>query len=335
MSIKCGSCKLSHESAAEVKRCYGVGTKHAERVNTQPAESHDTARAHRTEANARLTRVHGGSVVLARLREQAKANRAAHDLKTPEYVAEIQRRERADDERAYASKPTFVPDPDVPTFDFRGEEGGRNYARMCLEIMKTWEPYGTSAEFDAAWLQMNQWLTFNNNVGRRLDAAVLYDWDVALEAEEEMGRLPEWIRETEPVAAEAHDERAYEIRNEKRRNDRTPVTEDGMYRNPWNGDIFKVQWNKAAQQSGAAPRLYAKKLEVIGTPEDGDAEGTFVYAPGAFKLLRASWRMTLDEAKEFGALYGVCCRCGRTLTDEGSIADGIGPVCAGKEDWAA
>ena len=332
MSIKCGSCKLSHESAAEVKRCYGVGTKHAERVNTQPAESHDTARAHRTEANARLTRVHGGSVVLARLREQAKANRAAHDLKTPEDVAEIQRRERADDERAYASKPTFVPDPDVPTFDFRGEEGGRNYARMCLEIMKTWEPYGVMAKFDQSWGQMNRWLTSNNNSGRRLDAAVLYDWDAALaeDSSQQSEKLPEWIRKQEPRAAEAHDARASEIRDEKRRNDRTPVTEDGMYRNPWDGTIYKVQ--KAVHGSG---HLYAKKLEVIGTPEDGDAEGTFVYAPGAFKLLRASWKMTLDEAKEFGALYGVCCRCGRTLTDEGSIADGIGPVCAGKEDWAA
>lgn len=29
-------------------------------------------------------------------------------------------------------------------------------------------------------------------------------------------------------------------------------------------------------------------------------------------------------------LYGVCCRCGRTLTDENSISEGIGPICATK-----
>jgi hypothetical protein len=40
--------------------------------------------------------------------------------------------------------------------------------------------------------------------------------------------------------------------------------------------------------------------------------------------------MTLDQAKAFGALYGACCNCGKTLTDERSIEAGIGPVCARK-----
>ncbi len=53
---------------------------------------------------------------------------------------------------------------------------------------------------------------------------------------------------------------------------------------------------------------------------------------GAVKLLerQGGRKMTLEEAEEFGALYGFCCRCGRTLTDENSIEAGIGPVCAGK-----
>lgn len=56
----------------------------------------------------------------------------------------------------------------------------------------------------------------------------------------------------------------------------------------------------------------------------------FEHAPGALRLLTADMRMTIDEAMEWGKLYGSCCRCGLTLTDEGSIADGVGPICKNK-----
>lgn len=121
--------------------------------------------------------------------------------------------------------------------------------------------------------------------------------------------------------------------------ERQPVTEDGMYRVPRTGEIFKVQFNKA---QGDGRRLYAKKM--VGYSDDGMIEGgwlagrepidgleiRFEYAAGAMKWLDASWKMTLEEAKAFGALYGTCCVCGRTLTDERSIAAGIGPICANK-----
>lgn len=94
------------------------------------------------------------------------------------------------------------------------------------------------------------------------------------------------------------------------------VTE-GMYRIA-DGTVFKVQ--KAVHGSG---NLYAKRLT-----EDG-----FEYAPGAIRTLTVADKMTLDEAKAWGVLYGTCCVCGRTLTDEQSIAAGIGPVCAGKGWW--
>lgn len=38
----------------------------------------------------------------------------------------------------------------------------------------------------------------------------------------------------------------------------------------------------------------------------------------------------IDAAKRIGKLTGVCCVCGRTLTNEGSIEEGIGPICASK-----
>jgi hypothetical protein len=40
--------------------------------------------------------------------------------------------------------------------------------------------------------------------------------------------------------------------------------------------------------------------------------------------------MSLEDGKKYGKLYGVCCVCGRVLTDENSIQAGIGPVCANK-----
>lgn len=89
-----------------------------------------------------------------------------------------------------------------------------------------------------------------------------------------------------------------------------PVTE-GMYRTA-DGTVYKVQ---AARESG---RLYAKVLT-----DDG-----FTYAQGAMRKLTASDRMTLEDAQEYGKLYGICCVCGRTLTNEESIINGIGPICA-------
>lgn len=93
---------------------------------------------------------------------------------------------------------------------------------------------------------------------------------------------------------------------------------EGMHR--LDGKIFKVQVAK-----NGSGRMYAKEL--TGDSEEGFQ---FVYAPGAVRKLSASTRLSLEEAKEFGALYGTCCVCSRTLTDENSIAAGIGPVCAGK-----
>jgi hypothetical protein len=114
------------------------------------------------------------------------------------------------------------------------------------------------------------------------------------------------------------DEQAVKIeRHDRRYVRREPVTEAGMYR--LDGTIYKVQ--RAVHGSG---NLYAKELLVEG------GHVNFVYAKGMIRRLSASDRMSLEEAKEFGALYGSCCVCGRTLTNETSIEAGIGPVCAGK-----
>lgn len=124
---------------------------------------------------------------------------------------------------------------------------------------------------------------------------------------------------TSYTKAEASDEisRMLEAREEAKKTAvRTPATE-GMYKK--DGQIYKVQI--AVHGSG---RPYAKKLVEV------DGEWEFTRAPGMVNRLTSADKMTLEEAKEFGKLYGTCCVCGRTLTKEESIAEGIGPVCSGK-----
>lgn len=110
------------------------------------------------------------------------------------------------------------------------------------------------------------------------------------------------------------------------------VTEDGMYRNPETGEIFKVQ--RAVHGSG---NLYAKLL-IVDRAWERDADGTvlvkgeahFEYASGAIRNLKAEWRMSKEDGLKYGALYGVCTRCAKTLTHEKSIERAMGRTCASK-----
>jgi len=106
---------------------------------------------------------------------------------------------------------------------------------------------------------------------------------------------------------------------EKRRSGTRRITEDGLYRTP-DGVVYKVQ--VAVHGSG---QLYAKKLAQF---EDGSWE--FVRDPSGMSKIRPEMKMTLEQAQEFGRLYGICARCGATLTDEESIEYGIGPICRSK-----
>lgn len=57
---------------------------------------------------------------------------------------------------------------------------------------------------------------------------------------------------------------------------------------------------------------------------------SFVKETGAVRKIRASHRMSAEQAGAYGLAMGACAHCGRDLTDEESIARGLGPVCAGK-----
>lgn len=96
-----------------------------------------------------------------------------------------------------------------------------------------------------------------------------------------------------------------------------PSVSEGMYRK--DGVIFRVH---RSRESG---NLYAKRLELDLLNNE---KPRFVYAKGAIMHLTSADAMSREDAKAFGVETGICCVCGAFLTDEKSVAEGIGPVCA-------
>lgn len=85
-------------------------------------------------------------------------------------------------------------------------------------------------------------------------------------------------------------------------------------------------WNKVGVfrvvESTTTPgNFYAKQLDA--------SSGKWSYAKGAIHNLVPETRVSLELAKAFGVQTGRCMICGRELTNPDSIAQGIGPICAG------
>lgn len=97
--------------------------------------------------------------------------------------------------------------------------------------------------------------------------------------------------------------------------------DSGIYKDPNSDRIFKVY--DSINNPG---RILCKILVV----DKFEKKGRFQYQGMASRWIKHDWKLSLEDAKKFGQIYGVCCMCGRTLTDEESIANGIGPICAGK-----
>ncbi|ABD58457.1 gp41 [Mycobacterium phage PBI1] len=108
----------------------------------------------------------------------------------------------------------------------------------------------------------------------------------------------------------------------------TDELEDGMYRVA-DGTIYKVYKTQRGHQ-------VAKRLVVEENRHDETAGTVFTAhfeyeGKRPLRGLTAEQRMSYEEMKEFGAIYGSCCVCTRTLTDELSVYLGIGPVCGNRE----
>lgn len=113
-------------------------------------------------------------------------------------------------------------------------------------------------------------------------------------------------------------------KSEARKNapvEKREAAQDGYY---VHGDTFVcVKWNRA--KTGQ----YATVWDGSSWEYDGRESRKLVADVKAGKLSP----MTPEDAKRFGDLYGTCFKCSRTLTDPESIAQGYGPVCAGRMGW--
>jgi hypothetical protein len=102
--------------------------------------------------------------------------------------------------------------------------------------------------------------------------------------------------------------------------------EDGIYRKA-DGTIYRIYYNLAKTH------LLAKKLLIVskGDKERGiPAKVKWTYAGAAGRFVKLHEKMEYEDAKEFGALYGICI-FGHPLNDPVSIHLGIGPVCGGRQ----
>lgn len=81
--------------------------------------------------------------------------------------------------------------------------------------------------------------------------------------------------------------------------------------------------------------VYCLVSPVFGSGYYGSFKGDTFYPTRECKqefidLLQRVEDNGLAAVNEIGLLTGHCCVCGRELVAEGSIASGIGPICAGK-----
>ena len=101
-----------------------------------------------------------------------------------------------------------------------------------------------------------------------------------------------------------------------------------------------------AQERGQSPRMASPTGPVDGRvfhayktqsgrlcvklwTKAADGSGSFVYW-GLASRMPAAQEMSLEDAQTFGRATGTCCICMRHLTNDESVAAGIGPICAGR-----
>jgi len=103
---------------------------------------------------------------------------------------------------------------------------------------------------------------------------------------------------------------------------------DGIYKVPANGTVHIYKVYKMVHGSG---RQGVKSMSVK-YHDDGTKEGVFTYIGLAVKYLpEGAEKMGKEEAIAYGKMYGFCVRCGATLTDEKSIARGMGKWCSDQQ----
>jgi hypothetical protein len=110
--------------------------------------------------------------------------------------------------------------------------------------------------------------------------------------------------------------------------------EDGIYK--VGNAVFKVKHSQTGKQW--AYELVLEEPDCGGCANDEPCgagckwKAKFVYAGAPKKFgIKPEHKLTYEQAKEFGALYGTCIVCGKLLTNELSVMLGIGPVCGRRQ----
>lgn len=94
-------------------------------------------------------------------------------------------------------------------------------------------------------------------------------------------------------------------------------------------DIAEGIWRN---KNGVLIEVYkTRKGFLVGKSIDEESgEKTYLGKKGLENL---DYKLSLEEAKEWGRKTGVCCVCGAELTNPESVAAGIGPICSSKSYW--
>jgi hypothetical protein len=294
MSIRCGSCKGRHETVAEVRNCAGSP------APTLALPALNDAEFERVAAGIREMEEDG---ILPRSRRPYTAEDAKRDLVKATAPQSIMRellggKPAQPAARAVRLSPNGLAMPE----EYQGSPKQFDYLHSLLEELGRLEGY--------KWEMMTS----------------------VRKASMEIETLKDRVRDNRRLALAEGRAPAKAVKQTVT----GQVSQDGIYRNPETGELFKVQ--VAHHGSG---HLYAKQAflstlegDLAEIPLDGDRRLTdrigWDYKPGLLNKIKPEWRVTREEAVAFGALYGECIRCGRTLTNEDSIEAAIGPVCRGK-----
>jgi len=95
-----------------------------------------------------------------------------------------------------------------------------------------------------------------------------------------------------------------------------------------------IKISPAGANSKNAGALYVKKGDqYLGKVMGGKFFSVGQCTPAQAKVVVDLINDPMGYAEAYGQRTGVCCCCGRLLTNEGSIDRGIGPICAEKFGW--
>ncbi len=113
--------------------------------------------------------------------------------------------------------------------------------------------------------------------------------------------------------------------------DAVATLEDGIYR--YGDTFYKVYHTVHGANVQVAKVLHLTKA---GVDDNGKQlwNGEWEYlGKKPLYSLKPEHKLTQEQAKQFGLVYGMCCNCTRDLTREESIYVGYGPTCAANNDW--